>query len=113
MKNNKQLTTVIAALGLLILPLLLQNFGSAWVRIADQSLLYVMLAIGLNIVVGYAALLDLGFVAFFALGAYMYGLLASPHLTESFPAIAAMFPNGLHTPLWLVVPLAAGLAGFF
>jgi branched-chain amino acid transport system permease protein len=113
MKNNKPLVTVVAALGLLILPLLLQNFGSAWVRIADQSLLYVMLAIGLNIVVGYAGLLDLGFVAFFALGAYMYGLLASPQLTDAFPAIAAMFPNGLHTPIWLVIPLAAGLAGFF
>ena len=45
-------------------------------------------------------LLDLGFVAFFALGAYMFGLLASPHLTDTFPAIAAMFPQGLHTPLW-------------
>lgn len=113
MKNNKSLVTLSAALGLLILPLLLQGFGNAWVRIADQSLLYVMLAIGLNIVVGYAGLLDLGFVAFFALGAYMFGLLASPQLTDAFPAIAALFPNGLHTPLWMVVPLAAALAGFF
>ena len=113
MKNNKSLTTLAGAAALLILPLLLQGFGNAWVRIADQSLLYVLLAIGLNIVVGYAGLLDLGFVAFFALGAYMFGLLASPHLTDSFPALAAMFPDGLHTPLWMVVPLAAGLAGFF
>ena len=113
MKNNKSLTTLAGAAALLILPLLLQGFGNAWVRIADQSLLYVQLAIGLNIVVGYAGLLDLGFVAFFALGAYMFGLLASPHLTDSFPALAAMFPDGLHTPLWMVVPLAAGLAGFF
>jgi len=64
-------------------------------------------------VVGYAGLLDLGYVAFFAIGAYMYGLLASPHLTESFETIGAMFPQGLHTPLWIVVPLAAGLAGLF
>jgi branched-chain amino acid transport system permease protein len=113
MKNNKSIVTLVSALGLLILPLLLQGFGNAWVRIADQSLLYVLLAIGLNIVVGYAGLLDLGFVAFFALGAYMFGLLASPQLTDAFPAIAAMFPNGLHTPLWMVVPLAAALAGFF
>ena len=54
---------------LLALPLVLQNFGNAWVRIADISLLYVLLALGLNIVVGYAGLLDLGYVAFFALGA--------------------------------------------
>jgi branched-chain amino acid transport system permease protein len=83
------------------------------VRIADMALLYVLLALGLNIVVGYAGLLDLGFVAFFAVGAYMYGLMASPHLFETFPAIAALFPNGLHTPLWIIVPLAALLAGIF
>ena len=98
---------------LLALPLVLQSFGNAWVRIADMSLLYVLLALGLNIVVGYAGLLDLGYVAFFAVGAYLYGLLASPHLLESFPAIAALFPSGLHLSVWLVLPLAAGLAGLF
>jgi len=98
---------------LLVLPLLLQGFGNAWVRIADMALLYVLLSLGLNIVVGYAGLLDLGYVAFFAIGAYMYGLLASPQLTEAFEFFAAMFPQGLHTPLWIVVPAAAGLAGLF
>jgi branched-chain amino acid transport system permease protein len=87
--------------------------GNAWVRIADMALLYVLLALGLNIVVGYAGLLDLGFVAFFAVGAYIFGLLASPHLSDTFPWIAAMFPNGLHTPLWAVIPIGAGLAGLF
>ncbi len=82
-------------------------------RIADTALLYVLLALGLNIVVGYAGLLDLGYVAFYAIGAYMFGLLASPHLTENFPAIAAMFPQGLHMPLWIVIPAGAALAGFF
>jgi len=96
-----------------VLPLILQGFGNAWVRIADMALLFVLLALGLNIVVGYAGLLDLGFVAFFAIGAYMFGLLASPHLSDTFPVFAAMFPNGLHTPLWLVIPLAALLAGTF
>jgi branched-chain amino acid transport system permease protein len=81
------------------------------VRIADTALLYVLLALGLNIVVGYAGLLDLGFVAFYAIGAYMFGLLASPHLTTSFPWIAAMFPAGLHMPLWVVIPAGAVLAG--
>jgi branched-chain amino acid transport system permease protein len=99
------------ALGLLLLPLLLQQVGNGWVRIADVALLYVLLALGLNIVVGYAGLLDLGYVAFFAVGAYMFALLASPHLLETFPALAAMFPTGLHTPLWLVIPLGALLAG--
>ena len=112
MKQQQKIVAIlVAAVGLLILPLLLQGFGNAWVRIADMALLYVLLSLGLNIVVGYAGLLDLGYVAFFAIGAYMYGLMASPHLTETFPAIAAMFPDGLHTPLWVVIPLAAGLGG--
>jgi branched-chain amino acid transport system permease protein len=110
-QQQKLITMLVAAAGLLILPLLLQSFGNAWVRIADMALLFVLLSLGLNIVVGYAGLLDLGYVAFFAIGAYMYGLMSSPHLSEAFPAIAAMFPAGLHTPIWVVIPLAAGLAG--
>ena len=113
MKQQKLITYVLAGIALLVLPILMQSFGNAWVRIADMALLYVLLALGLNIVVGYAGLLDLGYVAFFAIGAYMYGLLSSPQLTDTFPAIAAMFPDGLHTPLWMVVPLGAGLAGLF
>ena len=113
MKSNKTVLMLAGGLALLIVPLVLQGFGNAWVRIADMALLYVLLAIGLNIVVGYAGLLDLGYVAFFAVGAYMYGLLASPHLTQNFPAIAAMFPAGLHMPLWLIIPVGAGLAAFF
>ena len=97
----------------LVLPFVLQQFGNAWVRIADMSLLYVLLALGLNIVVGYAGLLDLGYVAFFAVGAYLFGLLASPHLLENFAFIAAVFPNGLHLSLWWVLPLAASVAGLF
>ena len=103
----------LAAAALLILPLILQGFGNAWVRIADMALLYVLLALGLNIVVGYAGLLDLGYVAFFAIGAYMYALLASPQLTDTFAWIAVMFPSGMHLPLWVVIPAAAGLAGLF
>nr|CBA28423.1 High-affinity branched-chain amino acid transport system permease protein braE [Curvibacter putative symbiont of Hydra magnipapillata] len=114
MNPQKRLfTMLLAAAGLLILPFVLQGFGNAWVRIADMALLFVLLALGLNIVVGYAGLLDLGYVAFFAIGAYMYGLMSSPHLIETFPAIAAMFPDGMHTPLWLVIPLGAALAGIF
>jgi branched-chain amino acid transport system permease protein len=111
MKQKQILAFLAAAVGLLILPLLLQGFGNAWVRIADMALLYVLLALGLNIVVGYAGLLDLGYVAFFAIGAYMYGLLNSPHLTDTFPMIAAMFPAGMHAPIWIVIPAAAVIAG--
>jgi branched-chain amino acid transport system permease protein len=113
MNLSKNQKTMALGVLLLLLPLVLQQFGNAWVRIADMALLYVLLAVGLNIVVGYAGLLDLGYVAFFAVGAYMYGLLASPHLFETFPAVAAMFPGGLHMPLWVIVPVAAALAGLF
>src|SRR6185369_10101344 len=112
-RQNRFVLIAIAAIALLILPLVLQQGGNAWVRIADAALLYVLLALGLNIVVGYAGLLDLGYVAFYAIGAYMFALLASPHLTDTFPAIAAMFPKGLHLPLWIVIPAAAALAGIF
>ena len=91
-------------------PLIAMLFGKTWVRILDFALLYVMLAIGLNLVVGFAGLLDLGYIAFYAVGAYMFALLASPHLTEALPAVAALFPNGLHTPIWLAIPLGAGAA---
>ncbi len=108
---NKNLTKYIAwAVGLILLPLVLQQFGNAWVRIADLTILYIMLALGLNIVVGYAGLLDLGYVAFYAVGAFGYALLASLHLTDNFPAIAAMFPHGLHISVWLAMPLALLLA---
>ena len=108
--KNKLVIFLIAAVALIALPLFAQQFGQGWVRILSLALLYVLLALGLNIVVGYAGLLDLGYVAFYAVGAYMYALLASPHLTENFPWIASMFPNGLHAPFLLVVPLAAFLA---
>jgi branched-chain amino acid transport system permease protein len=113
MKSNKTITYVLMGLALLVLPLFLQLGGNAWVRIVDMALLYVLLALGLNIVVGYAGLLDLGYVAFFAVGAYLAALLGSPHLLQAFPELAAMFPDGLHLPIYIVIPLAAGLAGLF
>ena len=109
-QKNKIIVFALCGIALLVLPLVLQQFGNAWVRIVDIALLYVMLALGLNIVVGEAGLLDLGYVAFFAVGAYLYGLLASPHLTSTFAAIGAAFPNGFHTSLWLVIPVALLLA---
>jgi len=69
---------------------------------ADRNfaILYILLALGLNIVVGFAGLLDLGYVAFYAVGAYTYALLASPHFD-------------LHLPFWVIVPIGAALAAFF
>jgi len=92
-----------AVLGIMLaaLPFLVDaGLGQSWVRILDFTLLYVMLALGLNIVVGYAGLLDLGYIAFYAVGAYLYALLASPHF-------------GLHLPFWALLPLGALVAGLF
>src|SRR6478735_7591098 len=112
--QSKKLVIFLAvAAALLVLPLLLQQGGNAWVRIMDVALAVTMLALGLNIVVGYAGLLDLGYVAFFAVGAYLFALLGSPHLADAFPWIAAQFPNGLHLPILAIIPAAAALAGFF
>jgi branched-chain amino acid transport system permease protein len=85
------------ALALLVLPLVLTQVGTAWVRIANLAILFVFLSLGLNIVVGMAGLLDLGYVAFYAVGAYTWALLASPHFN-------------LHLPFWAIIPLGALLA---
>ncbi len=91
----------IAAL-LIYPPLMVMIFGVQgslkWVdNFGIQILIYVMLAWGLNIVVGLAGLLDLGYVAFYAVGAYSYALL-SQHFGFSF---------------WVLLPLAGILAAFW
>ena len=85
------------ATALIALPFVAAMGGQAWVRILDFAILYVFLALGLNIVVGFAGLLDLGYIAFYAVGAYTWALLASPHF-------------GLHLPIWAILPIGAGLA---
>ena len=87
--------------------------GNYWVRVLDFALLYIFLALGLNIVVGFAGLLDLGYIAFYAVGAYCAGLLASPHLLNSFVHLKELFPLGIHTSYWLILPIAALMAGIF
>ncbi|NBT33988.1 MAG: ABC transporter ATP-binding protein [Betaproteobacteria bacterium] len=113
MKRNAQLGLLLTGLALFLLPFAAGLLGDAWIRILAFSLLYMMLALGLNIVVGYAGLLDMGYVAFYAVGAYSYALLASPHLTDHFPVLAQAFPAGLHLSAWIAIPLAAGLAALF
>jgi len=91
---------ILIAVALVALPFVLASVGTAWVRITNLAILYVFLALGLNIVVGFAGLLDLGYIAFYAVGAYVYALLASPHFN-------------LHLPFWAILPLGALLACFF
>ncbi len=113
MKNKKLVYFLLAAVALLATPLFVQQLGNGPVRIIDLALLYVLLALGLNIVVGYAGLLDLGYVAFYAVGAYMFALLSSSQLSQNFEFFMAHFAGGLHMPIWVVIPLGALLAGLF
>jgi branched-chain amino acid transport system permease protein len=56
--------TIVIAVALALLPLVLSMQGQFWVRITNIAILYCFLALGLNIVVGFAGLLDLGYIAF-------------------------------------------------
>ncbi len=87
-------------ISLVALPFVLAIAGTAWVRITNLAILFVLLSLGLNIVVGFAGLLDLGYIAFYAVGAYVYALLASPHF-------------GLHLPWWAILPIGAAVACLF
>jgi branched-chain amino acid transport system permease protein len=72
----KWIGVALVAAALIALPLVLATVGTAWVRITNLAILFAMLSLGLNIVVGFAGLLDLGYIAFYAVGAYVYALLA-------------------------------------
>src|SRR4029079_7037519 len=72
---------------------------------------FIMMAVGLNMVVGYAGLLDLGYVAFYATGAYTTAWFASlqfAHRSVHFGAVGLVPPDipGIHITVWLLLPLA-------
>src|SRR4249920_342222 len=90
----------LVTIALVLLPFVLAGIGTAWVRITNLAILFVLLSLGLNIVVGFAGLLDLGYIAFYAVGAYIYALLASPHFN-------------IHWPWWAILPLGAAVACTF
>jgi branched-chain amino acid transport system permease protein len=79
-------------------------------------LIFAIMAVGLNIVIGFAGLLDLGYVAFYAIGAYTAAFLASPHWSGVsvllFSDLPAGFP-GIHLPFVLIFWIAAGMAALF
>jgi branched-chain amino acid transport system permease protein len=91
-------TAVIAFAVAIVLPFVGRN-GAFTNFLADAGA-FVLLALGLNIVVGFAGLLDLGYAAFFAIGSYAFAMLASPQF-------------GVHVPFWVVVFVAAGIAAVF
>jgi branched-chain amino acid transport system permease protein len=78
--------------------------GDYLVSLAADGGVYVLMAIGLNVVVGFAGLLDLGYAAFFAIGAYTYGMLASNQLVSS------SLGHGVHIPFWIALFIAMFVA---
>jgi hypothetical protein len=99
---RKNIGKVMVAFLLIFPPLMVMSVGLQgslkWIdNFGIQILIYVMLAWGLNIVVGLAGLLDLGYVAFYAVGAYAYALLGT-HFGWSF---------------WLLLPAAGIMAAFW
>jgi branched-chain amino acid transport system permease protein len=82
----------------IVLPLVFNN--GSFVNFLTDAGAFVLLALGLNIVVGFAGLLDLGYAAFFAIGSYSFAMLASPQF-------------GIHIPFWIMLFLASGIAAVF
>jgi branched-chain amino acid transport system permease protein len=82
----------------IVLPLIASNGG--FVNFLADAGAFVLLALGLNVVVGFAGLLDLGYAAFFAIGSYTFAMLASPQFD-------------IHIPFWVMLFLASGVAAVF
>ncbi len=103
-------TIVYIALGVIALfyPITVQFLtggnGNALVGLAADAGVYVLMAIGLNVVVGFAGLLDLGYAAFFAFGAYTYALFASNQLTST------PYGHAIHLSFWVTLPLGLLIA---
>lgn len=129
--NPQKAYASFAVLGvvLVLFPFVAANFGNSWVRIIDFALLYIMLALGLNIVVGFAGLLDLGYIAFYAVGAYLAGIFGSPQFATILESFVDNYPTvgnflvtafgpeiaqkGIHLSVWIIIPFAAAIAGMF
>ena len=124
--RNRRRTILLTLLviGVFIYPILYTTVLAPFTRILPLPsstvmvfmLIFAIMAIGLNVVIGFAGLLDLGYVAFYALGAYTAAFLASPHWggvsVHLFSDLAPGFP-GFHLPFVLIVLIAAAIAALF
>jgi branched-chain amino acid transport system permease protein len=124
---SRRLGVAIIALAALAFPLVHGNEGN--IDAAANALAFATLALGLNIVVGFAGLLDLGYAAFFAIGAYTYGIFASYQVQPEWSAFWEPFqwlglverlspgsgPDLVHftVSFWLMLPVSALVAAFF
>jgi branched-chain amino acid transport system permease protein len=101
MRNPNAIAYFLMGVGALIYPAVIQFImggnGDYLVGLAADGGIYMLMAIGLNVVVGFAGLLDLGYAAFFAIGSYTYALVASNHLGVT------PIGHSLHVPFWIAL----------
>lgn len=104
--------TVGAVLVLLVIPFATSGGPShqSYMEVATQCGIYIAMALGLNIVVGFAGLLDLGFVAFFAVGAYTYAIFATPQANEFISGNLFPLPGGA---FWIFIAIGGFMAALF
>jgi branched-chain amino acid transport system permease protein len=100
-RSPNAIAYALMALGALFFPAIVQfatnGNGDYLVGLAADGGIYMLMAIGLNVVVGFAGLLDLGYAAFFAIGSYTYALVASNHLGVT------PLGHSLHVPFWIAL----------
>ncbi len=99
---------LVAAISFPILAQVVTGGNASFIlSVAGDAGVYVLLTIGLNVVVGFAGLLDLGYAAFFAIGAYTYAFLASDH------GVVTPLQEPIHMPFWIVLLIAMFVAASF
>src|ERR1700674_4519528 len=126
-ERRRGVIVTVVAIALLLLPVIDRNGGD--IDAAANATAFAVLALGLNIVVGFAGLLDLGYAAFFAIGAYTYGILSSWQVQPQWSEFWAPFewlglvarfhadgvPDVVHftVSFWISMPICAVVAAFF
>ena len=108
LRDRNTLVYVALLVGALVFPMVADfatgGQGGPIVLLAADAGVYVLLALGLNVVVGFAGLLDLGYAAFFAIGAYTYALLASGSLFHT------PIHHAVHIPFWFLLVIGVMIA---
>jgi len=99
-KQERKWKMILLAVLVISFPFIDKLTALRWTAQIIFALIFVILGLGLNIVVGYAGLLDLGYAAFFAIGAYTTGILSSPQ-------------HGIYMNFWLVIWIAAAMAAIW
>ncbi len=108
MRDPNAIAYTVMLLSAILFPLIVQfatnGNGDYLVGLAADGGVYMLMAIGLNVVVGFAGLLDLGYAAFFAIGSYTYAILASDHMAVT------PFGHAIHLPFWILLFVAMFVA---